>query len=96
VINSKKITIKMKKTAYSLSMFKASEFKEIRSLSQSEFEKYSDYIVKLILLKNDENLFKIVELNYADFISKIEHITNQLIENDLITEDQQYLHLEVN
>jgi hypothetical protein len=86
----------MKKTAYSLSMFKASEFKEIRSLSQSEFEKYSDYIVKLILLKNDENLFKIVELNYADFISKIEHITNQLIENDLITEDQQYLHLEVN
>jgi hypothetical protein len=86
----------MDKTTFSLSIYKEFEFKEIRTLSQSDFEKYSEYIVKLIFLKNDENLFKIVDLNYVDFVLKIECITNQYSEGDINTEDQQYLHLEVN
>lgn len=86
----------MEKSTFSLSVFKESEFKEIRILSQSDFEKYSEYIVKLIFLKNDENLFKIVELNYLDFISKIDYITNKFSIGEINTEEQQYLHLEIN
>jgi hypothetical protein len=86
----------MEKTTYNLSIFKTPEFKAIRDLSQLEFEKYSKYIVKLVLLRNDENLFKIVELNYIDFISKIEDITKQLSEDSINNTEQQYLHLEIN
>lgn len=77
-------------------MFKEREFKAIRDLSQLEFEKYSEHIVKLILLRNDENLFKIVELNYTDFISKIENITSQVAGGIIDNSEQQYLHLELN
>lgn len=77
-------------------MFKSPEFNAIRDFSESEFLKYSDYIVKLVLLKNDENLFKIVELNYKDFKSRIENITKRLAQGNLYIEEQEYLHLEVN
>jgi hypothetical protein len=86
----------MGKTKYILSIFKENEFKEVRQLSELEFVKYSEYIVKLILLRNDENLFKIVVLNYTDLISKIEEVTNQLSEGNINTSEQQYLHLEIN
>lgn len=86
----------MRKTTYSLSMFKNSEFKIVQNFDENEFLKYSEYIFKLMLLRNDENLFKIIELNYKDLITKIESITIKLSESGLNTIEQEYIHLEIN
>lgn len=86
----------MTNITYNLSMFKEPEFKIIRKLSQLEFDRYSKYIMSLIFLKNDENLFKIVELNYDDLINKIQSATDELAQGINNTSEQQYLHLEIN
>jgi hypothetical protein len=84
------------KTKYSLSMFKEQKFNAVRSLTFEEFEKYSKFILRLVNIRNEENLFKIVELNYLDLISRIESSTKRFETEGLLTEEQEYLHLEIN
>ena len=86
----------MSKTTYSLSIFKNSEFKADVDFNETDYLKYSDSLLKLMVLKNDENLFKIVELNYIDLMSKIEAITKKMSDGNLYSPEQEHLHLEIN
>lgn len=86
----------MNKTTYSLSIFKDSEFRADIDFNEAEYLKYSDYLLQLKLLKNDENLFKIVELNYEDLILKIEKSIAKMSDGNLYSPEQEHLHLEIN
>lgn len=60
------------KVSYSLSTINAPDINGIRELSKEDFDKYSGYISTLTKLSSDENLFRIVELNYADLKNKMD------------------------
>lgn len=47
-------------------------------------------------MKNDENLFRIVELNYKDLNSKIDDSLSKLKNSNLYSAEQEFLHLDIN
>ncbi len=59
-------------TSYSLSIINNPEFISIREITESDFDRYSKSIAELSKLSSDENLFRIVELNYIDLKNHIE------------------------
>lgn len=53
------------------------DVKRIRSLSNSEFQTYSDFLRDLNEFQKDNSLFNIISLNHKDFHSKIEYYTRE-------------------
>ena len=60
---------------YSLSTIDNPDFDNVREISENDFLRYSKYISELFKLSADENLFKIVELNYFELKQSIEKYT---------------------
>ena len=69
------------KTEYSLAVYDYPNISGVRLISQEEFEKYSKYITRITKVSNDEKLFKIIELNYADFKVKLNKHISKYNEN---------------
>ncbi len=62
---------------YSFSTYDNSTFLDVKELSEDEYNKYSSIIINLMKLENEQGLYKIIVLNYNDFIAK----TNLSIKN---------------
>ncbi|RZL45076.1 MAG: hypothetical protein EOP00_18240 [Pedobacter sp.] len=64
-----------KKTTFYLAVINSPNITGIRKLNKKEFEEYFSQIVKLEQFGNDEQLYKVVELNHIDLTEKVIHYT---------------------
>ncbi|WP_284653056.1 hypothetical protein [Flavobacterium terrisoli] len=87
--------MKTEPITYSLSTFARPDIWQVRELSEKEYLKYSKNISSLQRLENNEKLFKIVELNYFDFKTKIEKTIKNL-NNGTNSKEFENLYLDIN
>lgn len=84
------------KTTYSLSTVDNPNINSIRELTVDDFNRYSSYISELSRLSSDENLFRIVELNYIDLKTNLDtYIINfsKRTKEDFFEFDQLFLNV---
>ncbi|PCJ89654.1 MAG: hypothetical protein COA57_01170, partial [Flavobacteriales bacterium] len=63
--------MKKSQTTYSLATLDSPTFTGIRELTKEEYDRYVNHIQTLTKYSTNQHLFKIVELNYTDFITKL-------------------------
>lgn len=62
---------------YALSVVDSPTISTVRTISEADFSKYSSYSSKLRKLHLDENLFRIVEMNYAEIKATSDYTLSQ-------------------
>ena len=86
----------MEKSEYSLQVYDPPHFTSVLKMSKLEFDKYSDQINSLSKLSRDENLFRMVELNYQDIQNLIDKTLKQIAEKKADQSIFDYLFLDIN
>lgn len=78
----------MEENTFSLALIDSPNITGVRTLSKEEFEKYSDQINQLEKFRVDDQLFKLIQFNYADLEEKKIHYLKQFISNPRIDFDE--------